>query len=275
MKARVLCIFSEDASTRDVEYTSSQESGNMRLKHRGAFPVRIKHATQHITMKNILEERTIISLSSHRVSKTWEPLAGIGVRASIRELVCERLLGVVWLLVNVAIATLVEMLAVICFFSPQSPSGPVKPALQGHSDEPGVLSEPYGQEVHFSGPEIDLYVPASHLKHDPAGPVLPAGHRSEQSSSALLPAGDVISAGHAKHVASDIAPVTPEYVPSSQVWHIDASEAPHDVENVPATHLVHSEVAPDEYLPASQSMHRIAPCEEYFPPSHEEHASGP
>jgi len=52
-----------------------------------------------------------------------------------------------------------------------------------------------GQAVHGALPEKDLYFPATQAEQDPVGPVLPAGHKFEQSLKAPLPAGDVVPAG--------------------------------------------------------------------------------
>ena len=72
------------------------------------------------------------------------------------------------------------------------PSLPVKPALHLHSDCPGwelyVLA---GQDKQLPTPISGLYVPIGHRVQEPADPVQPAAHMSEQSLCESLPADDV------------------------------------------------------------------------------------
>ena len=58
-----------------------------------------------------------------------------------------------------------------------------------------------------------LYVPASHIVHDPPfGPEKPALHR--QSEGKELPAGDAEDAGQLLQVEDEDAPAPSEYVPA-------------------------------------------------------------
>ena len=74
-----------------------------------------------------------------------------------------------------------------------------------------------GQVLQASGPDDDLYVLASQLvQGDPVGPVLPAGHKFEQSSSLSLPAGDDVWEGQRIHKPSEVDPRALECLPWPQ-----------------------------------------------------------
>ena len=93
-------------------------------------------------------------------------------------------------------------------------SAPEKPALHEQYAAFSPLSILMAHALQASGPDEDLNFEASHVtQSDPAGPVLPAGHRSEQSSLPSLPAGDVVCEGHCKHSSPEVAPLAPEYLP--------------------------------------------------------------
>ena len=74
-----------------------------------------------------------------------------------------------------------------------------------------------GQVLQASGPDDDLYLLASQLvQSDPVGPVLPAGHKFEQSSLLSLPAGDDVWEGQSIHKSFEVDPRAPEYLPWPQ-----------------------------------------------------------
>jgi hypothetical protein len=135
-------------------------------------------------------------------------------------------------------------------------SAPEKPALHEQYAAFSPLSILMAHALQASGPDEDLNFEASHAVQDPAGPVVPAGHKSEQSSSVSLPDGEVVLEGHCTHRASDVAPGVLEYlpmahrrqsdaaslptvsryVPVAQSWHVVLDGDPTTSENLPSSH---------------------------------------
>ena len=105
---------------------------------------------------------------------------------------------------------------------------------------------PPTQSEHAALPLLNLYLPASHCVHAPAGPVLPAVHRLLQSSTKELELGEIEPSGHSKQVDDAFAPMAPEYV---SVTHSVHATLPLVVLYLPASHSVHEPAGP--VLPAS------------------------
>ncbi len=82
-------------------------------------------------------------------------------------------------------------------------------------------------------PALVLYLPASHSRHEPVSPVLPAGQSNTHVTKAVLAAGDTPPA---PHEVQALAPAAVEKVPDTQSVH---AALPLLVLDLPATHTVH------------------------------------